>query len=75
VFLTKVPLFTFKETFIEPQITNSMQQDPSSEADCSPAGQDSHCLLWNPKNDYCIHKNMPLDSVLSKMNPVHTPKH
>jgi len=32
-------------------------------------------LLWIPKVHYFVHESLPLDSILSHSNPVHTPKH
>jgi len=39
--------------------------------DCS-AGEEVSHLLWNLKFHYLVHKSLPLDHVLSQMNPVHT---
>jgi hypothetical protein len=53
------------------QLTNSMHQHPSREADCRSASQEVPFLLCNTKVCYCVYKSLPLDSVLSQMNPVH----
>jgi hypothetical protein len=41
---------------------------------CSPCsvGHSIPHLTWNLKFDYHIHKNLPLDSILSHFNPIHT---
>jgi len=28
-------------------------------------------LFWNPKFHYHVHSNLPLDPVLSQVNPIH----
>jgi hypothetical protein len=54
-------------------LTYSMQQSPSWEANWFVASQEIHHILWNPKVHYHIHKSPPPVSILSQLNPVHTP--
>jgi len=54
----------------EQKLINSMEQSPSSEANRHSASQDIPHFSWNVKVHYHLHKNLPLDPVLSQMNPV-----
>jgi hypothetical protein len=40
------------------QLTNSMQQNPSWEANSHSAAQENCCLLWNPKVHQCVLKSL-----------------
>jgi hypothetical protein len=51
-----------------------MKPSPSWEANSSSATQEIHSSLWNPKFHYHTLKSPPLVSILSHMNPVHTPQ-
>jgi hypothetical protein len=54
-------------------ITYFMEQSPSWEANRFAASQEIPRILWNPKPHYRIHKCPPPVSILSQLNPVHTP--
>ena len=56
-----------------PLHTYSMDQSPSGEPTGFSASQEIHRLLWNTKVHYRIHNSPPLVSILSQLDPVHTP--
>jgi hypothetical protein len=76
-----VPLFGFSfpayfyiVTSVLPYLpTYFMEQSPSWETNKFAARQEIPRILWNPKFHYCIHKCPPPVSILSQLNPVHTP--
>jgi hypothetical protein len=52
------------------QLTHSREQSPSWEANSNLAGQRIPCLLCNLMAHYSIHKQPPLDHIMSQINPV-----
>ena len=50
-----------------------MEQSPSWEANRFSASQEIPRILWSPKVYYPIHKCLPPVSILSQLEPVHTP--
>jgi hypothetical protein len=51
----------------------SMEQSPSWEANRFAASQEFPLILWAPKVHYCNHKCPSPVSILSHLDPVHTP--
>jgi hypothetical protein len=54
------------------QLMNSKEESPSWEANSCSATQNIPCLLWNPTFHYLVHKSLPLVSIWTQINPVHT---
>jgi hypothetical protein len=50
-----------------------MQQSPTWEANLFAANQEIPCILSNPKVHHRIHKRPPPLTILSQLNPIHTP--
>jgi hypothetical protein len=50
-----------------------VEKCPPWEADSRSPSHEISCLLWNPKDDYRVHKSPLRASILNQMNPVHIP--
>jgi hypothetical protein len=50
----------------------SIELSPFLETTVRFTAQEYPNILWNPKIQYCVHKILPLVSILSQINPVHT---
>ena len=48
------------------------QQNPTWQTNCSSVSRECLHLLWSSKVHYHIDKSLPLFTVLSQINPVHT---
>ena len=55
------------------ELTNSMEQSPSWEADQFSASQEISLILQNVNACHCIHKSPPPVPILSPINPFHAP--
>jgi hypothetical protein len=54
-------------------LTNSMEQRPSWEANSFSASQEITRILRNEKVQYCIHNSPPPVPILTQISPVHRP--
>ena len=63
-------LLTYLPTYL---LTYSMENIHSWEANRFSASQEIPHILWNPKVHYSVHKCPPRVSILSQLDPVHTP--
>jgi hypothetical protein len=54
-------------------LTNFTELIPSSKIAGYAATQDLPNILQNMKVYYCVHMTPPLVSIISRINPVHTP--
>jgi hypothetical protein len=52
-----------------------MQQSPSWEVNIKHRSSRSCQLIWNPKDNYHVHKSPPLVPILNPLNSTHTLKH
>jgi hypothetical protein len=68
----RVSCMNFWHTDSVSQLTISMLQSQSWDADSHSYSQGIILLLWNPEVQYFIHNSPQLEPILSQMNPAHT---
>jgi hypothetical protein len=66
-------LKTMKIQNLEGHLTNYIQYNSSWDANSHWASKGIPCLLWIPKVHYNVHKSLPVDPILRRINPVHIP--
>lgn len=54
----------------EEQKIKPIKQSPSREVNSHSSSQEIFCLLWKSKAYYHVLKTLPLNLILSQMNPV-----
>ena len=64
---------TYLLTYLITQLTYSMEQCPSWEANRFSSSQTTPLILWNPKVHHRIHKCPATVPNLNQIDPVHTP--
>jgi hypothetical protein len=70
---TSLPHFQTETAMLAYLLTHSMKQNPSWEAKRFAPNQKIPAIVQNPKVHYHIHKCPPPVSILSQLDPVHTP--
>lgn len=57
--------------YLTRELTNYIEQSPSSEANMSSASQEMPHIFWNLERHYGIHKSLPPVRIPGHINPVH----
>jgi hypothetical protein len=55
-----------------PELSTSMEQNPSSEASSRLITQELSSILWNPKVRYHVLKSPPVVPIMNRINPIHS---
>jgi hypothetical protein len=71
--LTRATWLPSTDPYDHSLLTYSMEQSPSREANWFAVSPEIPRILWNPMVRYHIHKCPQTVSILSQLNPVHTP--
>ena len=59
--------------YLNTELTNYIEQCPSSETNTFSAIQEMSHIFWNLERHYGIHNSLPPARILSHINPVHAP--